>query len=223
MDYGGQKMKRIKNLNNGANIFVAMGRPGTGKTHLTLSHPGKKILFSFDKSYSSLDNTVDVYEPEITDFQNVDKLIQEIDELTKGYDLVVFDSISSLELEYVAANVSGKIGNNTNKMAAYGSWQEAMMKFRIWALDFPGDVMFTLWTKFVDDKEVADMNDKAYNSVAGYAKMVSRTVNGFEGYLVVVNPDGKGEIKNRLGDKITKKEIANDDYWTAIDYARKAE
>ena len=64
------------------------------------------------------------------------------------------------------------------------------------------------------------MNAKAFNSVAGYAKLVSRTVTGFDGYQVVVNPDGNGTIKNRMAGAITKQEIANADYWKAIEYAK---
>jgi len=82
-------------------------------------------------------------------------------------------------------------------------------------------VLFTLWSETVEDgKEKPAMNAKAFNSVAGYAKLVSRTETGFDGYTVVVNPDNRGVIKNRLADKIKKQTIKNDDYWKAINFAK---
>jgi len=64
-------MKKIVNFNNGANIFVALGQVGSGKTHLTLGHQGKKLVISFDGSYSTLEGHEDemtVVEPEISDY-----------------------------------------------------------------------------------------------------------------------------------------------------------
>lgn len=217
-------MKKIVNFTDGANIFVVLGQVGSGKTHLTLGHQGKKLVISFDGSYSTLEGHEDemtVVEPEITDYGNPDKLVDEINSLASDCDLVVFDNISAVETSLVDAITDGKLGNNTDGRAAYGVVQKMMAKFARWAIHFDGDVLFTLWSMVGEDgKEQPAMNSKAFNSVAGYAKLVSRTEVGFDGYTVVVNPDNRGVIKNRLADKIKKQTIKNDDYWKAISFAK---
>lgn len=217
-------MKKITNFKNGANIFVALGQVGSGKTHLALGHQGKKLVISFDGSYSTLEgheNEMMVVEPEISDYVNADELVSEIDDLAKGCDLVVFDNISAVETTLVDAITDGKLGNNTDGRAAYGVVQKLMAKFARWAIHYKGDVLFTLWSLVTEDgKEQPAMNAKAFNSVAGYAKLVSRTETGFDGYVVVMNPDNRGVIKNRLADKIKKQSISNEDYWKAINFAK---
>jgi len=217
-------MKKIVNFNNGANIYVVLGQVGSGKTHLTLNHYGKKLVISFDGSYSTLEGhekEMTVVEPELSDYSNPEKLISEIDELAKGCDLVVFDNISAVESSLIDAITDGKLGSNTDVRAAYGVVQKLMAKFARWAIHYKGDILFTLWSLVTEDgKEEPAMNAKAFNSVAGYAKLVSRTEVGFDGYTVVVNPDGRGVIKNRLADKIKKQSISNEDYWKAISFAK---
>lgn len=217
-------MKKIVNFNDGANIYVVLGSVGSGKTHLTLNHSGKKLVISFDSSYSTLqgsEDTVTVVEPEISDYENPEKLIDEINDLAKGCSLVVFDNISALETNLVNAITDGKVGSNTDGRAAYGVVQKLMAKFGNWAIHFDADVLFTLWSLTTEDgKEQPAMNMKAFNVVAGYAKLVSRTEVGFDGYTVIVNPDGRGVIKNRLADKIKKQTIKNEDYWKAVEFAK---
>jgi len=217
-------LKKIVNFNDGANLYVVLGQVGSGKTHLALGHKGKKLVISFDGSYSTLEGHEDemtVVEPEISDYADPDKLVDEIDSLAKGCDLVVFDNVSATETTLIDAITDGKVGNNTDGRAAYGVVQKLMAKFARWAIHFDGDVLFTLWSMVTDDgKQEPAMNFKAFNSVAGYAKLVSRTEVGFDGYSVVVNPDGRGVIKNRLADKIKKQSISNEDYWKAISFAK---
>lgn len=217
-------MKKIINFTDGANIFVVLGQVGSGKTHLVLGHQGMKLVISFDESYSVLqghESEITVVTPDIADYGNPDKLVSEIDDLAKGCSLVVFDNISAVETSLVDAITDGKIGSNTDGRAAYGVVQKLMSKFARWAIHFDGNVLFTLWSETTEDgKEKPAMNMKAFNSVAGYAKLVSRTEVGFDGYTVVVNPDGRGVIKNRLADKIKKQSIKNDDYWKAINFAK---
>lgn len=217
-------MKKIVNFTDGANIFVVLGSVGSGKTHLVLGHKGRKLVISFDGSYSTLaghEKEVTVVEPELSDYNESDKFIAEIDDLAKNYDLAVFDNISALETNLVEAIKSGKVGNNTDARAAYGTLQTLLSKFSNWAIHFDGNVLFTLWSLVTEDgKEEPAMNFKAFNAVAGYAKLVSRTEVGFDGYTVVVNPDGRGVIKNRLADKIKKQTIKNDDYWKAVEFAK---
>jgi phage nucleotide-binding protein len=217
-------MKKIVNFTDSANLFVVLGQVGSGKTHLALNHKGKKLVISFDSSYSTLvghESEVTVVEPELSDYNNADRFIAEIDDMAKNYDLVVFDNISALETTLVEAIQSGKVGNNTDGRAAYGKLQTLLSKFSTWAIHYKGDVLFTLWSLVTEDgKEQPAMNAKAFNSVAGYAKLVSRTETGFDGYTVVMNSDNRGVIKNRLADKIKKQSISNEDYWKAINFAK---
>jgi len=217
-------MKKIVNFNNGANVYVVLGQVGSGKTHLALNHSGKKLVISFDGSYSTLEgyeSEVKVVEPELSDYENPEKLIDEINSLASDCDLVVFDNISAVETTLIDAITDGKVGSNTDGRAAYGVVQKLMAKFARWAIHFDGDVLFTLWSMVTDDgKEQPAMNAKAFNSVAGYAKLVSRTETGFDGFTVVMNPDNRGVIKNRLADKIKKQTIKNDDYWKAVQFAK---
>jgi len=217
-------MKKIVNFNNSANIYVVLGGVGSGKTHLTLGHQGKKLVISFDSSYSTLEgheNEVTVVEPEISDYNDADGFIAEIDDMAKDYDLVVFDNISALETTLVEAIQAGKVGRNTDGRAAYGKLQTLLSKLSTWAIHYKGDVLFTLWSLVTEDgKQEPAMNAKAFNSVAGYAKLVSRTEVGFDGYTVVMNSDNRGVIKNRLADKIKKQTIKNDDYWKAVEFAK---
>jgi len=217
-------MKKIVNFTDSANVYVVLGQVGSGKTHLALGHSGKKLVISFDGSYSTLVGhkaEMTVVEPELSDYNDSDKLISEIDSLAKGCDLVVFDNISAVETTLIDAITDGKVGSNTDGRAAYGVVQKLMAKFARWAIHFDGDVLFTLWSMVTEDgKEQPSMNIKAFNSVAGYAKLVSRTEVGFDGYSVVMNPDSRGVIKNRLADKIKKQSIKNDDYWKAISFAK---
>lgn len=151
-------MKKIINFNDSANLFVVLGQVGSGKTHLVLGHKGKKLVISFDSSYSVLEGHEDeitVVTPEISDYENSEKLVDEIDDLAKGCSLVVFDNISAVESSLVNAITDGKLGNNTDGRAAYGTVQKLMSKFANWAIHFDGDVLFTLWSETVEDgKEI---------------------------------------------------------------------
>lgn len=217
-------MKKIVNFNDNANVFVVLGQVGSGKTHLVLGHKGKKLVISFDGSYSTLsghEDEITVVEPDIADYENSEKLIDEINSLASDCDLVVFDNISAAETSIVNAITDGKIGSNTDGRAAYGVVQKLMAKFSNWAIHFDGNVLFTLWSETTEDgKEKPAMNSKSFNCVAGYAKLVSRTETGFDGYTIVMNPDGRGVIKNRLADKIKKQSIKNDDFWKAVEFAK---
>ena len=217
-------MKKIVNFNDSANLYVVLGSVGSGKTHLVLGHKGKKLVISFDSSYSTLvghESEVTVIEPELSDYNNADAFIDEIDKIANNFDLVVFDNVSALETSLVNAITDGKLGSNTDGRAAYGVVQKLMAKFANWAIHFNADTLFTLWSLTTEDgKEQPAMNMKAFNAVAGYAKLVSRTEVGFDGYVVVVNPDSRGVIKNRLADKIKKQTIKNDDYWKAVEFAK---
>ena len=217
-------MKKIVSFNDGANVFVVLGQVGSGKTHLVLGHKGKKLVISFDGSYSTLEGHEDeitVVTPELSDYETPEKLIDTIDDLSSGCSLVVFDNVSAAEATLIDAITDGKVGNNTDGRAAYGTVQKLMSKFANWAIHFDGNVLFTLWSETTEDgKEKPAMNMKAFNCVAGYAKLVSRTEVGFDGYSVVVNPDGRGVIKNRLADKIKKQTISNEDYWKAVEFAK---
>ena len=217
-------MKKIVNFTDSANVFVVLGQVGSGKTHLVLGHKGKKLVISFDSSYSVLEGHEDeitVVTPELSDYETSEKLIDTIDDLSSGCSLVVFDNISAAEATLIDAITDGKLGSNTDVRAAYGVVQKLMAKFARWAIHFDGDVLFTLWSMVGEDgKENPATNIKAFNSVAGYAKLVSRTEVGFDGYSVVMNPDGRGVIKNRLADKIKKQTIKNDDYWKAVEFAK---
>lgn len=217
-------MRKIVNFTDSANVFVVLGQVGSGKTHLALNHKGKKLVISFDSSYSTLvghESEVTVVEPELSDYNNADAFIDEIDKIANNFDLVVFDNVSALETSLVNAITDGKIGSNTDGRAAYGVVQKMMAKFARWAIHFDGDVLFTLWSMVTEDgKEIPAMNMKAFNCVAGYAKLVSRTEVGFDGYTVVMNPDNRGVIKNRLANKIKKQSIKNDDYWKAVEFAK---
>lgn len=221
-------MKLVKDLQNGGNLFVVLGDVGSGKTSLTTGHKGKKVVISFDGSYSSLDghDDITVYEPELSDYADPNAFVKWLDENTKGADLLVFDNISALENAVTEGITDGKLGNNTDGRFAYGYIQKLLNKVSMWAIHYPGDVLFTLWSQHQQDatgksSEEPAMNAKAFNMVAGYAKLVSRTITGFGGYEVVVNPDGKGVIKNRLSDKIKGKTVKNSDYWRAVEYATK--
>jgi len=217
-------MKKIVNFTDSANIYVVLGSVGSGKTHLVLGHKGKKLVISFDSSYSVLEGHEDeitVVTPEIADYADPDKLVSEINSLAKGCDLVVLDNLSAVESSLIDAITDGKVGSNTDGRAAYGVVQKLMAKFARWAIHLDCDVLFTLWSMVTEDgKQEPAMNAKAFNSVAGYAKLVSRTEVGFDGYTVVMNPDGRGVIKNRLADKIKKQSIKNDDYWKAVEFAK---
>ena len=217
-------MKLIKNLNAGANIFVVLGDVGSGKTSLALSHPGKRLVISFDSSYSSLEgheDEVTVLEPELSDYNTPDDFITEIENKAKDYDLIVWDNLSAVETTLVEALKEGKVGNNTDGRAAYGYLQTLVSKMSMSALHNGKDNLFTFWTFATPEgKYEPSANAKAFNMVAGYAKLVSRTEVGFDGYTVVMNPDGRGVIKNRLADKIKKQSIKNEDYWKAVESAK---
>jgi len=220
-------MKKINDLKKGANIFVVIGEVGTGKTSLVKSYEGHKVVFSFDASYSSLDGVenLDVYSPEIEDLNNSDDFVKEVEDLTKNADLIVFDNLSALQNTFVDAMEKGKIGGNTDTRAAYGKLQGMLNTLTQWCLIQNKDFLFTFWAKKIEKANSSkstieyDMNNRAFNMIGGYAKTVSRTENGIDGYSVVMNADGNGLIKNRF-ESITKTSIKNSDYWSAIEYGK---
>lgn len=212
-------MKLLKNneLDNDANVYVILGSVGSGKTSLVNSHKGKRLVLSFDDSYSTLkrDDGLQVVS-EITSHELVetDKFLNELSQLAKGFDLVVFDNISALQQKIVDDMTDGLAGNNKNGMAAYGATQKIMRKLVRWATEFDGDVLLTLWSKIDNGFEKPDMNDLAFNSVAGFAKVVGRTyVNGE--YMVALQPSLEGVAKNRIN-KLDKTKNAN--FWEAVKY-----
>lgn len=210
-------------LGGSASVFVILGQVGTGKTSIIRSHAGKKVLFSFDDSYEVIqdwnDDEIESIETygDITsqDIFNIDKFLSEATELTKDADLIVFDNISALEGILVDDMSDGKVGNNRNLQAAYGATQKVLRKMVRWAVQQHKDVIFTLWSKVADGFEKPAMNDNAFNSMAGYAKIVGRTFKDSQGYRVALQPSLSGVAKNRIN-KLDK--INNKDFWKATQF-----
>ena len=212
-------MKLLKNneLDNDANVYVILGSVGSGKTSLVNSHKGKRLVLSFDDSYSTLkrdDGLQVVSEITSQELVDTDKFLNELSKLAKGFDLVVFDNISALQQTIVDDMVSGVAGNKKNGMAAYGETQKIIRRLVRWSTKFDGDVLFTLWSKIDNGFEKPDMNDLAFNSVAGYAKVVGRTFVNKE-YYVQLQPSLEGIAKNRVN-KLEK--TLNSKFWDAVQY-----
>ena len=210
-------MKLLKNteLDNDADIYVVLGQVGTGKTSLVNSFNGKRLVLSFDDSYSTLkrdDNLQVVSEITSQELVNTEKFLQDLSVIAKDYDLVVFDNISALQQNIVDDMTDGKAGNNKNGQAAYGATQKILRKIVRWATQYKGTVLFTLWSKIDNGFEKPDMNDLAFNSVAGYAKVVGRTYVD-NAYRVALQPSLEGVAKNRVN-KLNMSR--NEAFWEAV-------
>ena len=210
-------MKLLKNteLDNDADIYVVLGQVGTGKTSLVNSFNGKRLVLSFDDSYSTLkrdDNLQVVSEITSQELVNTEKFLQDLSVIAKDYDLVVFDNISALQQNIVDDMTDGKAGNNKNGQGAYGATQKILRKIVRWSTQYKGTVLFTLWSKIDNGFEKPDMNDLAFNSVAGYAKVVGRTYVDSE-YRVALQPSLEGVAKNRVN-KIPMTKNVN--FWEAV-------
>lgn len=211
------KLLKQNELDNDANVYVILGQVGTGKTSLVNSHKGKRLVLSFDDSYSTLkrdDGLQVVADITSQELVNTDNFLKELSDIAKGYDLVVFDNISALQQKIVDDMTDGLAGNNKNGMAAYGATQKILRKLVRWATEFSGDVLFTLWSKIDNGFEKPDMNDLAFNSVAGYAKVVGRTYVDKD-YMVALQPSLEGVAKNRVN-KIPN--TTNEKFWQAVEY-----
>lgn len=211
------KLLKQNELDNDANVYVILGQVGTGKTSLVNSHKGKRLVLSFDDSYSTLkrdDGLQVVSEITSQELVNTDNFLKELSSIAKGYNLVVFDNISALQQKIVDDMTDGIAGNNKNGMAAYGATQKILRKLVRWATEFSGDVLFTLWSKIDNGFEKPDMNDLAFNSVAGYAKVVGRTYVDKD-YMVALQPSLEGVAKNRVN-KIPN--TTNEKFWQAVEY-----
>lgn len=211
------KLLKQNELDNDANVYVILGQVGTGKTSLVNSHKGKRLVLSFDDSYSTLkrdDGLQVVADITSQELVNTDNFLKELSSIAKGYDLVVFDNISALQQKIVDDMTDGIAGNNKNGMAAYGATQKILRKLVRWATEFSGDVLFTLWSKIDNGFEKPDMNDLAFNSVAGYAKVVGRTYVDKD-YMVALQPSLEGVAKNRVN-KIPN--TTNEKFWQAVEY-----
>lgn len=212
-----------ENLGGSASVFVVLGQVGTGKTSIIRSHVGKKVLFSFDDSFEVIQdwgddeiaNVETIGSITSEDIFNIDKLIKTVEELTKDADLIVFDNVSALEATLVDDMTDGKVGGNKNGMAAYGATQKVLRKLVRWAVASHKDVLFTLWSKIDNGFEKPAMNDNAFNSMAGYAKIVGRTFNDNGEYKVALQPSMAGVAKNRIN-KLDN--VKNADFWKATTF-----
>lgn len=217
-------MKKIEKLENDAKMYAVIGAPGTGKTSIVRSFVGKKVVLSFDESYSSLKGTPDlvVYSGfTAKELVDTDKFIETIDKLSSNADLLVFDNISALEDLLVDEITDGNAGNNTNLQAAYGATQKVLRKIARWSMLFHGTVLFTLWSQNKDGKEVPAMNEKAFNAVAGLAKIVGRTfIDEEKKYSVSLQPDFDVYGKNTVN-KIEV--VPNEKFWKATTYREPVE
>lgn len=214
------KILKSSELDNDASVYVVLGQVGTGKTSLVNSYEGKRLVLSFDDSYSTLkrdENLTVVAGFESKELIETEKFLSEIEKIAKNYDLVVFDNISALEQTIVDDMTDGKAGNNKNGMAAYGATQKILRKIVRWATTFNGDVLFTMWSKIDNGFEKPAMNDNAFNSVAGYANVVGRTYVDGE-YKVALQPSLDGVAKNRVN---KQQWTPNSKFWKAVKYREK--
>lgn len=214
------KVLKPSEIKEDANIFVVIGSVGTGKTSLVNSHEGRKLVLSFDSSYSTLKddgNLTVIADIETNELLETSKFLNELSKIANGYDLVVFDNISALSENVIYDLTQGIAGRNKDGRAAYKSVQDILHAIANWAVKFKGDVLFTAWSKVVDGYEVAQLNETAFTKVAGYAKVVGRTfVNG--DYKVSMSPSLEGIGKNRVN-KV--KETPNGKFWKAVKYREK--
>jgi len=211
------RLLKTEQLDNDASVYVVLGQVGTGKTSLVNSHEGKRLVLSFDDSYSTLkrdDNLQVIDQISTQEILDTEKFLSELDKVSKGYDLVVFDNISALEMSIVDDMTDGRAGNNKNGMAAYGATQKIIRKLVRWATTHDSDVLFTMWSKIENGFEKPAMNDNAFNSVAGYANIVARTYVDND-YMVALQPSLEGVAKNRMN-KIDK--AKNEKFWSAVKY-----
>lgn len=193
-------MEVVKNFENNVNFHTIVGLSGSGKTYLSNFHKGEKLLFSFDNSYNSIKGFKDNYTLVVVkkdDLIDLSKLASDMVNLVNNSkaELVIFDNLSALELNYVDAYKRRELGNSgADGRQAYLKIQEFVRMLReklINDVKRKVDVMFTFW---IEKRDVYDeegkltgtedrlmSNMQVYNAVAGFSIVKGVAVKGFGG------------------------------------------
>lgn len=214
------RIRSAKNISRTANWRICIyGKPGVGKTTTVKYLPGKTLVLALDNS----DKVLAGKDIDIADFnrtkpdEEITSFIVDMPNLSKQYDNIVIDNISSFERDwFIERGRATKSGIN-NELQDYSAWTNYFARVISAFYQYPVNILVTAWEKQVPittatgqtfNQFAPNIRDNVRDMFMGLTDIVGRVVikpeDDSRGVIMEGN-DGvfaKNRLDNRKGCKV---------------------
>lgn len=195
--------------------MMIYAKPGTGKTSTIKHLPGKTLVLDLDNSSKVLAGSdIDVIVFNRKDpINDMSAFLTELPKISKEYDNIVIDNISSFEKDWFVAKGKESKNGIANELQHYSIWTNYFLRVITAIYRADANILLTAWEKQFENNSdtgqtfmqyAPEIRDSVRNTIMGLTDVVGRMVakpTGERGFILQGNDAvfAKNRLDKRTG------------------------